>query len=315
MAYTGRAASRIGASTCHSLLYTPVMDSMGNLIRWETKHATILREEVGVGIIVDESSMIPYDMHQDLSRIGVPIVYVGDFHQLPPVDNNNPFNVMEDLKDAPHITMTKMRRFSAESGIGEVAGRLREENTIPRMKRDDLRMVPRQATLKPKFFEDNQIDAVICGTNKTRKKYNEVIRKYRGVAQYDLPQPGEIVMCLRNDIIANCRINNGELFEVVMSIPGKEISRFQLKNIETKEIADIQVANETWETEKPLPGQSREDKLGVFCFGYAMTCHKSQGSTIDNVLFVDENVSFFLDQRKFRYTAVTRAADMLYIAI
>jgi ATP-dependent exoDNAse (exonuclease V) alpha subunit len=51
----------------------------------------------------------------------------------------------------------------------------------------------------------------------------------------------------------------------------------------------------------------------VYCdFGYVITCHKSQGSEWDNVLVWDEYVPPQLwDMKRWRYTAITRAAKNL----
>lgn len=318
LAYTGRAASRIQAQTCHSLLYEPILDKNGDLIRWAKIPTQQLKDSVGHGIIVDESSMIPHDMHSDLTKIGVPIIYVGDYAQLPPVDpavedGDEPFNPMTSL-DVEKVSMVKMRRFAEGSGIAQVAEKLRHENTIPRLKRDDLKIVAKQATLRPEFFEKYEIDAVVCGMNKTRKKYNEIIRRARGFSGREIPQIGETVMCLRNDVIGSQRVNNGELYKVHASFPGKEMSHFILVNEDSNAQVSVDILNHTWDTEQ-APRDYHSKKVGQFCFGYAMTSHKCQGSSIPNVLFVDESVGFFLDQRKFRYTACTRASEMLYIAI
>jgi exodeoxyribonuclease-5 len=44
-------------------------------------------------------------------------------------------------------------------------------------------------------------------------------------------------------------------------------------------------------------------------FGYAITCHKSQGSEWDHVLVLDE--SFGNDKARWQYTAATRASKTL----
>lgn len=315
LAFTGRAASRIKARTCHSLLYEPVVDGNGDLVRWERVDPMHLKAEVGDVIIVDEASMIPYEMHLELTAIGVKIIYVGDYAQLPPVDaTGNEFNVMYDIDDAVRATLVEMRRFGADSGIGEIASILREENVVKRIKRDDVRMVSKQAILSPTFFEKYHIDAILCGTNNTRKKMNSIYRKFLGHFEHDIPQVGERVMCLQNNVIGNVRINNGELYEVVYQVPGKETSKFILKEIETGKEVTVDVLNECWTTEKS-PRKFRGKAVGSFAFGYATTVHKFQGSQLPSILFIDENVSYFCDPQKFRYTAVTRAEEMLYIAV
>ena len=48
--------------------------------------------------------------------------------------------------------------------------------------------------------------------------------------------------------------------------------------------------------------------------GYAITCHKAQGSEWDKVLVIEENFPFAkVDHARWLYTAATRAAEKLVI--
>ena len=61
-----------------------------------------------------------------------------------------------------------------------------------------------------------------------------------------------------------------------------------------------------WRWQKAIPEQ--------FTYGYAITCHKSQGSEWDNVLVIEENFPFNKEEHKrWLYTACTRAAKRLVI--
>ena len=51
-----------------------------------------------------------------------------------------------------------------------------------------------------------------------------------------------------------------------------------------------------------------------FTYGYAITCHKSQGSEWDNVLVIEEGFPFDKEEhQRWLYTAATRAAKRLVI--
>ena len=54
-----------------------------------------------------------------------------------------------------------------------------------------------------------------------------------------------------------------------------------------------------------LPGQP-------FIFGYALTCHKSQGSEWPSALIFDES-HFFDEPQRWLYTAISRAAERVVI--
>lgn len=55
------------------------------------------------------------------------------------------------------------------------------------------------------------------------------------------------------------------------------------------------------------------DSINRLEFGYAISCHKSQGSEYDNVVVFDESGKFRKDKYKWLYTAITRAKKKLVI--
>ena len=56
-----------------------------------------------------------------------------------------------------------------------------------------------------------------------------------------------------------------------------------------------------------------ELQICQFDFGYAISCHKAQGSEFDKVVIFDESKSFPAEQEKWLYTAITRAKKKLII--
>jgi ATP-dependent exoDNAse (exonuclease V) alpha subunit len=51
-----------------------------------------------------------------------------------------------------------------------------------------------------------------------------------------------------------------------------------------------------------------------FTYGYAITCHKSQGSEWDKVLIYEEKFPFVKEEhKKWLYTAVTRGAQKVVL--
>ena len=53
--------------------------------------------------------------------------------------------------------------------------------------------------------------------------------------------------------------------------------------------------------------------INQFQYGYAISCHKSQGSQWDTVVIIDEHKTFRQDGAKWLYTAITRAAKKVVI--
>lgn len=312
VAFTGRASSHLSDGiTCHSLLYKPEVDSRGNLIKFTRKDKNEILDVCSGGIVVDESSMIPSKMFDELMLIGVPILWVGDIAQLPPIDNDHPgFNVME-MEAEKLILSENMRVHDDSYGIQELCNHLRSNNTIPRRKFSGVKYVAKGKTMTIDYHKNNRFDYIICGMNKTRKKLNDLVRNARGFSG-EVPEIGEQVICLKNNVSNHNKVNNGEVYIVEGIIPVNENSaKYMLRNADKTDLTvTVVVENDTWYTEA-----ANNPKNDVFTFGYAMTCHKAQGASIDSVLFYDENVSFFLDSQKFKYTACSRAAKKLTIAI
>ncbi|MHA2068803.1 MAG: AAA family ATPase, partial [Candidatus Thorarchaeota archaeon] len=95
-ALTGKAALNAGAklqhmsnitvSTIHSFLYRPLTDDEGNLIGWELRSYN--EWEKPSLIVVDEASMVTEKIFIDLLALDIPILFVGDHGQLPPITKN-----------------------------------------------------------------------------------------------------------------------------------------------------------------------------------------------------------------------------------
>lgn len=321
IALTGRAVSQISragvpAQTCHSLLYKPIFDGNGNLTGWTDAPTSEILAQCSGGIIIDEGSMIPKKMYERLKSLGVPLVITGDFAQLPPVDpenkDNDAFNAMV-TPPGKIITLLENRRFDITTGIGFITNHLRDNNSFPRRKFENFQYVKKSAVFSQKYHNENTHEVILCGMNKTRKLLNGMVRIARGFHS-PTAEVGETIICLRNSLLANgTKINNGDRFTVEGVIPGHQFSTYFLLS-ETGNKTTVNILNETWDTEK-APMVIGDQAMQNFTFGYAMSVHKAQGSTFEDVLFVDEDVSFFLDQQKFRYTGCSRAASMLWAAI
>lgn len=324
VAFTGRAASQISgdgvaATTIHSYLYKPRIDNNGDLIGWDRRDHSELRQFDA--ICVDEGSMVPESVFKDLKSVGIPILVLGDDIQLPPVDpDGNPdYNLMSSFCDHefthPDSTLMVNRRTDPKySGIVDLMNTLTEVDSIPRRKGNGLSFVPKGKIMSVRYHQDEQFDIVLCGMNKTRKKINDLIRTARGF-DTDIPQVGERVICLRNDILGGNPVNNGDLFTVEGVLEADRVSKFFLRKDGAESTICVSVFNDTWKTEKTPKTKDMNNKLGCFTFGYCVSVHKSQGSTFNSVLFYDEDVSFFLDRQRFRYTAVSRAAEKLVVGI
>jgi len=317
-AFTGKAAHVMhrkgcsGARTIHSLIYTvndgDQMQEEPSFIRnpdSPVKDAAL--------VIIDECSMVDEALGRDLLSFGAPILVLGDPAQLPPVRGAGFFT-----EARPDVMLTEVHRQAVESPIITLATKVRMGERLQLGEFGEARVITR-ADVTPEAVLG--ADQVLVGLNKTRTAYNARIRTLKGISAA-LPTPGEKLVCLRN--AKEKRLLNGSLWTVVDT--KKQTSRTKALGVTKLKIApdddgaqerhvDVTVKNEFWSGhEGELEWQ---DKKGTeeFCFGYALTCHKAQGSQWDEVIVFDEASTFREDAQRWRYTAITRAAERLTIVI
>lgn len=322
-AFTGRACTQLNdggitASTLHSILLQPRFDAWGDLIGWDDKPKNEILAEIGDGIILDEASFIPLDLYLKFVDLGVKILNCGDVGQLPSISIDGKggaieFNAMTDTTDKV-LTLEKNRRFDEESGIGKIASHLRIHNSIPVVTGDDVAYVDKKRVFSEMFHRNNEYDVVACGYNNSRHELNALIRHARGFYE-DIPEVGEKVMCLKNNVTEKGdKVYNGEIYTVEWVTKGSTTSTFLIRSECGRYTHTVKVLNLQWVNEDAIP-KNGEKGVMSFGFGYALTVHRLQGSTLKNVLIVDENVSGWVDQKKWRYTGCTRASDHLTIAM
>lgn len=317
-AFTGKAAHVMhrkgckGASTIHSMIYR--LDEEDKM-REEPRF--ILNPDSPVKgaalVIIDECSMVDEFLGRDLLSFRTPILVLGDPAQLPPVKGAGFFTEAQ-----PDVMLTEVHRQAAESPIIRLATKVREGERLEVGEFGDARVITRAGVTPDAVLAADQ---VLVGLNKTRTAYNARIRTLKGISAA-LPTPGERLVCLRN--VKDKRLLNGSLWSVVDT--KKPTSRTKALGVTKLKIApdddgaqerhvDVTVKNEFWSGhEGDLEWQ---DKKGTeeFTFGYALTCHKAQGSQWDEVIVFDESSAFREDKNRWLYTATTRAAERLTIVI
>ena len=303
-------------STIHHLIYKPDYDDHGMVQEW-----TRVSELKCDLIIIDEASMVPERIWQDLLSFGIPILAVGDHGQLPPIDDKF------DLMRKPDMKLEKIHRQAAENPIIDIAHRVRRGIKIPnghygesviKMSRSDSFVMDDVEGLLSRSDVDR---LVLCGINKTRVGLNQRIRQLLHY-ESDLPQAGERVICLKNNymygifngmqgVIESIAERDASHYDIVVQIDG-DLKPFagvaiqgqfgQLKTLSFQELKEIPNPKDT-------PGGAT-----LFDWGYALTVHKAQGSEADQVVLFEERMSFYDDElwNRWLYTAVTRARSELY---
>lgn len=258
------------ASTIHRLMYK--LEDEGPPMRWSRK----AQMDCSL-VIVDESSMIGEKVDADLQGYGVPILYVGDPFQVPPVKDG------DSVVSKPDYCLTKIHRQAHGSPIVTNADRIRRGLPLPY---DGINVVD-QYELTDEYLRS--FDVVLCHTNGRRRLLNERIRTFEGPVV-----PGDKVCSLKNHY-DHC-VFNGEI-GIVTRVRSKRVFEADFG------FGPVWFHNAAFVGPDDHPYDEKFKGRQVFDFGYAVTVHKAQGSQFDSVLVWDERS---MDAR-LKYTAITRA--------
>lgn len=293
-AYTGKAARVLQEKNCepcgtiHSLLYRYEGKEDGEIKFGTAKNSPIEYYDL---VIVDEFSMVPDNIIEDLLRKAKKTLFLGDPFQLPPVKASD-----NGLK--LDFVLTEIHRQALDSPILQAAHSIRLGDALPYNNNGDFKY----AKYSPFDFSD--YDQVICGRNATRKYLNKEARKDFGLS--------DKVICQNDKVI--CLMNNKE-FGLVNGAIGYAKSPI-IKNATqyTFDFEDdimIYRGLNAWLPDIQYDNDNEyryNKKIQRFDFAYAITCHKSQGSEFDNLLIFNEPVGKTTEEaRRWIYTAITRA--------
>lgn len=334
-AFTGKAAEVLrkkgnpNACTLHKLLYDHYPRPDGTFYRK-------IKKSIPYKIIViDEVSMVPKEMVELLLSYKNYIIFLGDPFQIPPIDKDTD----NHLLDNPHIFLDQIMRQAEDSEIIRLSLDIREGRPIQNFTGSNV-MVVGKKDFVPEML--TWADEILVATNANRVKINNQVRQLNGRGPF--PEDGDKVVCLRNywdDISAGGdSLVNGTIgflsnpIEKNISVP--YWCKTQKKNfpiIQSNIITDTNEIFSTINCDKNLitNGSSTLDwkdsyrlsqlkqRLGdivpkELTYGYAITCHKAQGSEWDKVLVLEESFPFDkTEHARWLYTACTRAASRLVL--
>jgi len=313
--------------TIHGLIYTPryIVDKQGRKViaGWH------LAKEIDADlIIVDEASMVNFEIWNDLKMYGVPIIAVGDHGQLPPVGDN--FNVLEN----PNHVLTKIHRQAADNPIIQLSMDIRNYGYIkPGVYSKDTHKVYKfswkfaetQRLFNKIAWDRNYI--ILCGFNATRVKLNQMIRdKYK----YTLPEPypDERVICLKNN--HTTKVMNGQLGTMVwfsrrapriyeMTIEMDDFGEFYTNLVHNccfgQDSYDGSYDEIGRKKNKGIFKRTGYKTMDLFDYGYCISVHRSQGSEWSNVVLFEQYTKHWDADyyKRWLYTAVTRAKKNLFV--
>ena len=257
-------------------------------------------------LVVDECSMVGEEMAQDILSFGVPVLVLGDPAQLPPVKGTGYFT---DAK--PDIMLTEIHRQARDNPIIEMATRVRNGEPLELGQYGSSSVISRAT---PELA--TAANQVIVGKNATRNATNRRMRQLLGFDGAPFPREGEKLVCLRND--RELGLLNGTLHTSMTDseeLGGYVNLRIRPEDYPQAEPLLVSAHPEHFNGDPEQIGYWERRDAQEFTFGYALTCHKSQGSQWDDVLIIDESRVFRQRdvQMKWLYTAITRAAQQVTV--
>lgn len=314
-AFTGKAASVMrhrgceDARTIHSMIYHVEEGDNGDpLFFLKDKEDSEL--DGAKLVIIDECSMVDEELARDLMSFRTKILVLGDPAQLPPVKGTGFFMAAQ-----PDAMLTQVHRQARDNPIIALSMMVREGQRLPVGTHGPACQVVKKRDITPE--QVTGADQVLVGLNRTRARYNERIRELLGYTTAH-PSAGEKLVCLRND--RKKALLNGSLWRV------RKFRALQ-KNTFSLSLAPLDDDNWSGKAKRVkvrgefFTGGEEDldwtDLAGTqqFTYGYALTCHKAQGSQWDHVVVFDESYCFREESSRWLYTAITRAAEGLVVAL
>ena len=311
---TGKAALRMqeisgrAASTIHSVIYTLVEQESGHLGPPEF----ILDDKSSLNgaqlLVLDECSMINQELGEDILAFNRPVLVLGDPGQLPPIKGAGYFT-----KRKPDAMLTEVHRQALDSTIIRVATDIRSGKDLARTNEPDCIIYPYVKDFDGEA-EMLMADQVLCGTNKSRVRFNNWIRELKGFTT-TRPVVGDKLVCLKNQ--RKMKLFNGLLTEVshIRTNTDKALTIDLESDIGSyKDVPVFPMCFDNPEELADIPYSERK-QYSEFDYGYCLTVHKAQGSQWDNLLLIDDGFMRWKKEvrAQWLYTAITRAAKKLTI--
>lgn len=315
--FTGKAALVLrkkgceNASTIHSLIYTVEIDPQTGLRTFKlNKQSDLADADL---LIVDEVSMVGAELANDLLKFKTRILVLGDPAQLPPVKDEGFF-----INAEPDIMLTEVHRQAQDNPIIRMSMMVRQgERLLPGQYGDCLILRKNERDQDDLGHKVIAADQLLCGLNRSRISYNRRIRAMKslsGQKQPWHPAVNDRIICLKNN--RQKGLFNGGMFDVENVKERSGVLKVVAKSLdEAREPDALSIYEEFFKgEERNLEWQERR-KSDEFTFGWAITCHKAQGSEWDDVIIFDESSAFREDKNKWLYTAITRAAQKVTVVI
>lgn len=286
-------------------------------------------------LLIDEASMVDYSTFLDLRSFEIPLLFMGDKAQLPPVKKqfiNEKEKILFNVMDYTTNELTENFRQKGDSGILDICKKLRNRQKVEIKNKKDV-LFTTFDKIKPNFLLN--ADQIIVSTNNWRNKINRWMSRENG-NYTPIPIEGEKVIFIEN----NYEIKSDEDEPVVNSLMGtiEHIGNVKQKNIGSKTVVvakatiktECGVFKDIWVDIRPFVEGKFSDIIEVkkngkkqflfedMCridFGYAITTYKAQGQEWDKVLYIQSGDFPRTKEESWQecYTACSRAREKMIV--
>lgn len=292
-------------------------------------------------LIIDESSMVSKEyLKFFLESKADTILFVGDDAQIPPI-NEVVSPIFTNEYDFPEYRLNTIYRQGKDSPIISLASdtRMGIGNTSAQHGIQTWTFSPDNII---KFFDENPKGKALCFTHPIKDKINKtILMHYFG---HDDPFTKGANLMLESPINSKNDFNspkNGETVTITNVYNDELFLGFKVKSLELNNKYNVfipidenerkTIERESEKLEKEYKDSKTSDyrkieinntidiisnKIVFASCGYAMTLHKSQGQTIENVLLILEDYSAFKNKNthiQMIYTGITRASKKLIL--
>lgn len=326
-AYTGKAALNLQqkglpASTVHSLIYHTILERItatddeieAGEPSVKVRFKFILKDQLPTNlrlIIVDEATMINNDMRDKLLSFNIPIIFIGDMNQLPPI-----FGV-SDVMMHPDYVLSKIMRQSEGNPIIQLANMILDDEYYDLGTYGSSKVVDHIDFNKGLIYD---YDMILCGKNKTRDKLNKMCIKDILMKKDLKPFIGAKVVNRQNNwdiAVDGISLTNGLVGYITNlskrhSYKGYYMIDFRPDFMDS-EFENLHIDCRYITSDYNLRKNFGYTKYEKFEYAYCISTHISQGSQYNRVLFIDEVFPDAETTKKLRYTAITRAIDNIVI--
>ena len=329
-ALTGCAAVLINGQTIHSFLGLGISRDLNIIIKNLEKYKKQLINIRNLQtLIIDEISMmdnqlfelinnlLKYIKNNDMVFGGIQVILVGDFYQLPPIENYYCFTspIWKDLH-LSSIVLTEIIRQKDDDDLKNILEEIRNENLTDKSLEILKNMVITDKDYKEDEIKPTRLYPINTNVDKINAyEYKKLLKKnsneevlYKAKAnskefikdmdKYDINLTlNAQIMVIRNLSIENKLVNGTRGIVVEM----KEFSVIIRDN-------DDRLHEISYHTDMNMNGK----KNSGFAFiplklAYAISIHKSQGASIDN-LEIDLGEDIFITGQL--YTALSRSTNI-----